>query len=91
LAGLAPALPGWCFWRNCFWCGWGRNIKKAPALTLPQARALLVWSLPQPKRAKKCVLGYVRYHQRRKHQAYLSHRKRRLKELAQWKDLQLSL
>jgi len=37
------------------------------------------------------VLEWVCYHQRRNHCAYQSHRKRRLEELKQWKDLDLSL
>jgi hypothetical protein len=92
--GVGPRGIGtcaWSFWPNCFWCACGCDIKKAPALTLPQARALLEWSLPHPKSKLAYVLEFVRYHQARNRQAYLSHRKRRLKELENWKDLEMSL
>ena len=67
------------------------TLASAPALTLPQARALLEWSLPHPKGELTYVLIFVRYHQQRNHCAYQSHRKRRLEELKKWKDLELSL
>ena len=87
-----PGRPGigtcdWCSWPNCFCCSCGRNIKKAPALTLSQARRLMEWSLPWRLRDGVYVLEIIRYHQGRNHQAYLSHRQRRLRELRQWKDL----
>ncbi len=65
--------------------------KKAPALTLPQARALLEWSLPYRRREVEYVIKWVRYHQRRNYRAYLSHRKHRHKQLQSWNDLQVSL
>jgi len=67
------------------------KYKKAPDLTLPQARALLEWSLPHAKNEPSSVLIFVRYHQERNHCAYESHRKRRLEELKKWKDLEVSL
>jgi hypothetical protein len=47
--------------------------------------------LPEPKREPEYVLIFVQYHQRRNYQAYLSHRKRRLEELENWKTLKMSL
>lgn len=64
-----------------------QKYKKAPALTLSQARRLMEWSLPWRRRDGVYVLELIRYHQGRNHQAYLSHRQRRLRELRQWKDL----
>jgi hypothetical protein len=60
-------------------------------LTLPQARLLIERSFPEPKRQPSYVLILVEYHTRRNHQAYQSHRKRRMKELKQWKSLKTSL
>ncbi|MFL5807515.1 MAG: IS701 family transposase [Roseiflexaceae bacterium] len=54
---------------------------KAPALTLNQARLLLTSVLPTAVFNVERALFLVRYYQRRNHAAYLSHRKRKLKEL----------
>jgi hypothetical protein len=48
-------------------------------------------SFPEPKRQISYVLIVVEYHTRRNHQAYLSHRKSRMKELQKWKSLKTSL
>jgi len=55
----------WCFWPNSFCCGYGRNIKKAPALTLPQARRLFEWSLPHPQAQPDYMLKIVHYYRER--------------------------
>jgi hypothetical protein len=60
-------------------------------LTLPQARLLIERSFPDPKRELIYVLILVEYHTRRNHQAYQSHRKRRMKELKKWNSLKMSL
>ncbi len=65
--------------------------KKAPALTLPQARALLEWCLPRPKNERDYIISFIRYHQLRNHCAKQAHRRRRLKELSQWKDIEIAL
>lgn len=56
-------------------------------MTLPQARLLIERTFPEPKRQLSYVLLVIQYYTRRNHQAYLSHRKRRLKELEKWKSL----
>jgi hypothetical protein len=60
-------------------------------LTLPQARLLIEGRFPEPKRDSQYILILVQYHSRRNHQAYQSHRKRRIKELKKWKSLKTSL
>ncbi len=54
---------------------------RAPALTLNQVRLLLTSVLPRAVFDAQRALFLVRYYQRRNHAAYLSHRKRKLKEL----------
>ena len=85
------------------WTAWHRHMrlvflsrrqikfKKTPALTLPQARLLIERSLPEPERQPAYILIPIKYHTRHNHQAYHSHRKRRMKELKKWKSLKTSL
>jgi hypothetical protein len=61
--------------------------KKTPALTLPQARLLIEGCFAEPKSQPSYVLIVLEYHTRRNYQAYLSHRKSRMKELRKWKSL----
>jgi hypothetical protein len=60
-------------------------------LTLPQARLLIESSFPDLKRDLSHVLIVLNYYNQRTHQAYLSHYKRRIKELKKWKSLKKSL
>jgi len=51
---------------------------------------LLERSLPHPRQEVAYILAMVEYYQNRNYVAYKAHRKRRFKELADWKTLQSS-
>lgn len=57
--------------------------EQAPALTLPQACLLLATVLAEPECDAQRALDVIIYRQRRNHAAYVSHRKRRLAQIAQ--------
>jgi hypothetical protein len=52
--------------------------KKAPALTIPQARALLAVVFPVRNTDILLAIELVRWIQARNHRAYLSHRRKRI-------------
>lgn len=66
-----------------------RLSDKAPALTLPQTVLLLQAVLPKPALDAQLALDIIRYRQRRNHDAYLAHCKRRLRLLPPLSEVSL--
>ena len=64
------------FWDYIFFFNCESNLKKTPALTLPQAQRLMAAALPLRTLTAKGALAIVRYHTWRNHLAYVSHRKK---------------
>jgi hypothetical protein len=58
-----------------------RSGKKAPSITLSQLRVLIRQLLPIKRHTLETLFEQIVWIQRRNHRAYLSHRKRRLKEV----------
>ena len=56
--------------------------KKAPSITLPQLKLLLKVLLPMKRQTMETLISQILWIQARNHRAYLSHRKKRLQELA---------
>ena len=58
-----------------------KRLKKAPALTIPQARLLIASVLPLKRLDPTQAIERVRFIQRQNHAAYVAHRKRTIKRL----------
>ncbi|MFB6260510.1 MAG: hypothetical protein ABEJ96_04345, partial [Thiohalorhabdaceae bacterium] len=58
-----------------------QSIPLTPSLTLSEAKFLLNIALPRRSLNVENALAILKYRKKRKHAAYLSHRKKRLVEL----------
>jgi len=69
-------------------CGFESNLKKTPALTLPQAQKLIAATFSLNSLTLKGAIEIIKYHTRHNHIAYISHRK---KAVAKAKALKINV
>jgi len=69
-------------------CDFESNLKKTPALTLPQAQRLIAATFPLRSLTLEGTIEMVKYYTQRNHVAYISHRK---KGVAKAKALNMKL
>jgi len=69
-------------------CDFGFNLKKTPALTLPQAQKLVAATFRLNSLTLKGAIKIIKYHTHRNHNAYIAHRK---KAVAKAKSLNIKL
>jgi len=69
-------------------CDFESNLKKTPALTLPQAQRLIAATFRLRSLTLEGTIEMLKYYTRRNHIAYISHRK---KGVAKAKTLNMNL
>ena len=69
-------------------CDFEYNLKKTPALTLPQAQRLIAATFPLRSLTSEGAIEMIKYYTHRNHVAYISHRK---KAVAKAKALNMKL
>jgi hypothetical protein len=93
IMNIAPGQLGIAIWSTFFLgyilcCDFESNLKKTPALTLPQAQRLIAATFPLNSLTLNGAIEIVKYHTQRNYVAYISHRK---KAVAKAKVLNMKL